>query len=437
VSESTRRTARVQGDAHVLARRLTAYTVIQGLAFVSPFIALPAVARVSGVDGWASIGIGQAVGTMASIVVLFGWWTTGPGELVGLTTEEQRVSLYWRSLTQRGAIAMAVAPVSVAIAGALAEPGWRAESAIVTLAFVLPGLSPGWYFIALAKPTALMTYETGPRVVAAIATVPAVLGTRNVMWYAVLMLVLPAVGYVAAIRRHAPRSLASGNGLRSIRRDLVHQVPVAASNIVGGAYTQLIVPVLGAMGGSAHVGGFVSGDRLYKASRTGIVALGNTMQPWVLASRSGSRQLAAVKVHLLLGTAGFVVILLGLRPATKLLFGPELDAGLAMSVGFGLGFLFTSVSTPLIRNLLVPYGWTKAPLVATSTGCAVCFALLCGLYPVIGVDAAPVAVAMSELAALVVNGLFAWRCLVSITAAGSTESLPREQMALPSSLEAK
>lgn len=61
-----------------LLRRLAGFTFLPLIGMLAPIVVLPIVARVGGPLGWQSIGVGQSVGVVASIAVMWGWWATGP-----------------------------------------------------------------------------------------------------------------------------------------------------------------------------------------------------------------------------------------------------------------------------------------------------------------------------------------------------------------------
>ena len=264
------------------------------------------------------------------------------------------------------------------------------------------GLSPGWYFVAAAAPGKLMRYDAAPRVVAAVMAAAAVAVTREVLWYPALLAIAPLIAYAIALRRETPAPAErSAVDWFQIRTDFRQQAPIAASGIIGGLYSQPMVP-FAAVVAPASTAVFVSGDRLYKAGRFTISAAANTFQPWTLQHPTRRRHMAALLVHTVLGVVGFAASWLLMPPVSRVMFGADLAVPSLFAAAFGFGFMCTSITTPLVRNVLIPAGRRTVPLIGTLTATGLGVAVVAGLYPSIGADAVAVAVGASELGCLLV-----------------------------------
>lgn len=378
------------------------YTLIQLLGYIAPLLALPVIARSTSTEGWASLGLGQAVGVMASVIIGAGWLTVGPVHFVQEHDDAGRHALYRRSLLQRALIAVVVTPLAVTVAAAIAPGGYGLLAALAVVGMASLGLSPGWYFIAAGAPSKLMRYDAAPRVASAVVAAAVVAVTGDVLWYPALLAIAPLVAYAIALRRETPAPAErSAIDWPQIRTDFRQQAPIAASGIVGGLYSQLMVPFV-AVVAPASTAVFVSGDRLYKAGRFTISAAANTFQPWTLQDPSRRRHMAALLAHTLLGVVGLVASWLLMPPVSRLMFGADLAVPSLFAAAFGFGFMCTSIATPLIRNVLIPAGRRTVPLIGALTAAGLGVAVVAGLYPSIGADAVAVAVGASELGSLLV-----------------------------------
>ena len=402
-------------------RRLGGFAALPFIGSVAPLLVLPIVARVAGAGGWASIGIGQALGNIAAVAVMFGWWGMGPARYADAPDDAARRSLYRESLETRLLVAAVVLPALAVASWVLASPGWELECLLMGLAIGTGGFSPNWYFIASGSPWSLARYETIPRSVATVvAMVPLVL-TGQVWTYPAILLAVTvgtAVGatlHVGGCRGLGPRSVLAS------RRAMRGQVPIAASSAIGTLYTSTPLPIVGAVAPVAAVAGFTSGERLYRYGLFAVVALGNALQGWVLELTGPARrrrQRHAVVAHAVLGGAGALTIgLLGV-PASRLLFGAEVVVDQLTAGALGLAFFCTSVATPLIRTVLIPAGRTAAVLRATVTGAIVGIPLmLLGVWSM-GAGGAAVGLAASEAVVLLV---VAAQALLLVRAPDNTE----------------
>lgn len=391
-----------------LVQLLGGFTLLQALGYVAPFAALPVVARAAGESGWVHIAAAQSIGTLTAVVILFGWWTAGPAEYHSLATARDRITLYRRSFYERVLIASVAVPVSLVIVAAIAPGEWLVTCILVDIAMASAGLTPSWLFVASGSPIKLALYETIPRSGAMLASIGAVLALSRVWPYPVIQLLAVCVSYSVCLRRESPRRLANQIRLRALLSELRTQLPIALSNILGALYSQLSVPVAASVAAPAVAAPYATGDKLYRASRFTIDALGNTFQSWVLATSTRRRHLVALCSHTVFGLVGGGAIA-GLMPiVSATLFGSTLHATYAVSGAFGLAFFATSVTTPIVRNVLIPNGHRRLPLLGTSLAATVGLAGIFPLHSAFGVAGIAFAVAVSEVTNAVTNGTAAW-----------------------------
>ena len=155
---------------------------------------------------------------------------------------------------------------------------------------------------------------------------------------------------------------------RSVWTVLRQTAATAGIDAAGNAYGSTPVPISTASLTAPDAAAFGSADKLYRVGLTVVVtALGNAFQGWVLdpaVADRRRRQLLAIAAHGVAGVVGFA-FLATLGPWVTGLIFPGQGAQYAPSAWFGVAFLFISLSTPLIRNLLVPSGRGRTVLVCT------------------------------------------------------------------------
>ena len=141
----------------------------------------------------------------------------------------------------------------------------------------------------------------------------------------------------------------------------------AGINLAATAYASTPVPVVTVAFRPDVSSPFASADAAYRLGLFTVTAMGNAFQGWTLeASAAGaerrSRHRAAFLAHLVLGVVGGLLFA-ALGPwVTGFVFGPDVAAPRDVCVWYGVAFLFLSVSTPPIRNLLIPAGRVRLVL---------------------------------------------------------------------------
>jgi O-antigen/teichoic acid export membrane protein len=392
------------GSRSVL-RRLTGFTVLPLLSLVTPFLLLPVVARVAGPAGWSSFVAGQAVGTVGATVVFWGWNVGGP-VLVARASAAERAEVYAASLRTRYLLLLGVVPAVAVVSALVAQPGHRVDAAAMAVATSLLGLSPSWFGIGVGDPWLLFWYDTMPRVAAAVVGAAVVWATGLVWTYPALLAVSVVLSLVAFRRRVVASAVGSSPfPVSRSAGELRTHLGTAGINLAATAYASTPVPVATVAFQPAVSSPFASADAAYRLGLFTVTAMGNAFQGWTLEPGVDrrSRHRAAFLAHLGLGVVGGVVFA-ALGPwVTGFVFGPEVAAPGDVCVWYGVAFLFLSVSTPPIRNLLVPAGRIRLVL-GWTVGSAVVGLLLMVGAAVAG-SSAGVAAGMAVSEAVLLAGL--------------------------------
>nr|NLI51422.1 polysaccharide biosynthesis protein [Propionibacterium sp.] len=390
-----------------------------------PFLLMPIIGLLVGPEGWSSAIAGQSIGTIASVLVLWGWNVDGTVQIAQAATEDARAEVYARSMRTRLLLSVVVLPAAVVVAALVARPGFVDEAAAMTLAYGLLGLSPAWYGIGAGRPLLLGLYDTLPRFAATVASAPLLLATRSLWPFPLLMAASTAVALGLFQRRFAPGRPWFPRRVGQALADLAGQRHTAGINLAGQVYAQTPTPIATATLPALASGPLATTDALYRLGLFSAVALGNAFQGWTLEPGVADRRrrhLAAIAAHAALGVAGVVVLVVLGPPISPLLSADAAPATATLCLAYGLAFAFLSAATPLIRNLLIPAG--RQPLVLRATVAAA----LLGLGVMLGsglagwVEGVAFGMAASELAMLLMLTPPALRVLRSIGAESGRES---------------
>jgi O-antigen/teichoic acid export membrane protein len=315
----------------------------------------------------------------------------------------------------RGIMFVATAAVLGSIAFAISAPQFRIVGALTAVATALSGLTVSWYGVGTSQPTLIMKYESVPVAASMVLAIPALLLTKNLIFYPTLLISGTVVGLLLMQRslyskKPAPamRSLGLGGAFR-------RNLSPALIDITGGAYASAPVPTARVVDGISAAAGVASADRIYRFGLVAIVVLGNALQGWVLELPAGAsryrRHCASIIAHTLLGIFGFLVLaLLGQLIATFLLGGDVVPTSIVF-VWYGFAFFSISVSTPLMRNLLIPADRTRVVLVATLSSAVIGLVGMILLGIVWGPEGVAAALALSEFVVVCILAVPAARLL--------------------------
>ncbi|MDK9347715.1 hypothetical protein FAM23867_001805 [Propionibacterium freudenreichii] len=356
------------GAAAVVMRRLAGFTGWPLLSLVTPLVAMPIIARFVG-DGWSGVVTAMSIGTFGSNLAIWGWSYAGPA-LVAQASETERARLYTESVCSRLLMLVFVLPATMIVTLLLAPTSVRLPAVLVASAFTMGALSPQWFCIGVGRPKLLGLYDTLPRVIATIASVPIMLWTQSMIAYPLLLIATLLIALWLFPRRVITTPAPSSVTLRDAWRSIRSMASIASASIVGVAYSYAPVPIATALLLSIDSSRFASADQLYRYALFAVTALGNALQGWALEVEGPAgrrRHHAAIALHAVLGLLGAAGIAFVGPWATRVLFGAQVAAGPSLTAWYAVAFLFISASTPFLRNILVPNGRQKTVLLATMT----------------------------------------------------------------------
>lgn len=382
------------------ANRLVGFGSLPLLASLAPLLLLGVVTRSCTVDEWAALSIGQAVGSFATAATMFGWQVVGPPAIALATDEERSREIYAASWWLRAGVYITVTPCAAVVSVLLSPAGNGALAVLMCASAAFTGMSMTWYAIGRGRPGLITVFEVIPRLVSLAVGAAIVALSGHAMWYPVCALA-GALATQAVFHRRIFRWIIPRLPRReALARAVRLSAPGAAVVLIGGVRSALPVPAATFVSDADTVARLSSADRLYRYSLFSTSALGDALQSWVLERGiGGRRQHIALLLHTLLGVAGAAGLAVVGPWATVALFGAHLEATRDFFAGYAVAFLFVSVGTPLVRNVLVPLGRTRAVVAADAVG------LVCGVgaaLPLIhhfGAAGIPLALAVTEGAA--------------------------------------
>lgn len=386
-----------------LTRRLVGFSALPFLASVLPLLALPFVSRAASTDDWAAMNIGLGVGAFGAAVGLVGWNILGTPLVAMAGSPEAQRTLYGRSFYIRlFAVALASA-ISAIVAVAISPSASWAPAAAFAVASALNGISLSWYAVGVGSPRLVLFYEVIPRAVATVLAVSVVLVTGKVVWYGLLLCVSIVVGVLAFQLRLERRLFPRWPGLAVMRADLGDMRHAWGVESVGSLYANAPMPVAGIVASPIAAAAFASNDKIYRYGILGVGAAGNALQGWVLETRERQRRrrnLIAIIIMSVIAVIGWAVLALFGPALSGWLFGVDKQGDPLAFHFFGVAFIGVTMSTPLIRNILVPARRDRPVFVVTLIAAVGGVASMIALGAAFGIVGVAAGFAISEIATL-------------------------------------
>lgn len=404
-----------------LLRSLGGFIGLPALAALSGILVLPLLARAAGRDDWADISAAQVIGLFGAVMVTAGWAVWGPPHVAAMPSTIERKEALLDSTIIRLAAFMAVGAAVIVLTLVAIRPRDPLSAALMALAMASSGLSPSWYCIGLGRPRALAAADVLPRLGASVASAPILVVTGWIGWYPLLVLIAGICGagaFTFLELRHSPWTAPDRRRLKGRLRSIL---PAAGVDAVGNAYGATPLPLAASSLDPTLAAGYASADRVYRLGLTlVVVTLGNAFQGWVLdpaVQDRRRRQGFALIAHLVVGALGLGFLALLGPWATAIVFGSTVAATGAVSALYGVAFLFISVSTPMIRNLLIPAGRVTTVMRATIASAVVGLSVMVLGAATDSAEAVALGVALSELVlvlSMAIPTRRAWRRLVDL-----------------------
>lgn len=337
------------------------------LGLLTPLVVQPTMSRLTGDQGWGSVVTAISLGSVGWAAITWGWNLLGPPKVVR-AKQAQRWASYQESMHTRLLLAAIVLPLCAIFTAMLVPAEFRIATGLTAVAFAAVGLLPQWYCIGIGSSKLLGFFDAIPRLIGTLISIPIMLFTRSILAYPILLLATIAVSLWLFPRKVFPGQPAIHFRFRESWRSITQMGPAAIANLIPVAYSYAPMPIAQALLSNTAASHFGSADNLFRYSLYAITSLANALQGWTLEVEGSSgrqRQIAAIAAHTALAIlGGGLFILLGVW-ASKLLLGADVIATQGAIFWYGMAFFFLCISTPLLRNLLVPNGRARLALLAT------------------------------------------------------------------------
>lgn len=359
--------------------------VVQGLLTL---ISIPALIHVIGAEAWSRVVVGQAVGSIGAVIVLFGWSITGPALVAQQTSDDARATVLRSSLPIRLLLVPVVATVGAVIVYLLVG-GDFVLPILGAVGAVALGLTNAWFFIGSNDPRRLLIFEVLPGATTLAFALVVLLSSQNAQAGLILQIAAPIVACAVSTfaclrgRKRGQVLTSTESGIRAQARATV----VHLAQATFGQLPILAVAVLAPLG----LPTFAVVDRIQKQLLTAAGPLGSVLvadlerQYRVGGSRTqrdhARQNLARLLIVALVGsvvTWMITPLLVSILTLGQISLSPSIQVLLAVAVGS------TFVINVLPSLCLAPLGRVAVAARASVIGLIVVFVMLTILVPVMG-----------------------------------------------------
>jgi len=300
-------------------------------------VSIPILVANAGAAAWASLALGQAIGTATSIFVSFGWGTTGPTQ-IAISSPAERVTIYSNSLRVRSILA---AP-GVVIAGTVtyfSAVDSRTEAVVTAVAFTLFGLLGGWFFTGASRPMGFLLFDTIPRVSGTLGGMIALTLGAPLIAFPILQLAGIGTGAVAAAiainRSDDATGVSGGSSLLYLLKSQSHGLAISG---VSAAYISVPITII-AVVAPAALPMYALADKILRYSTTVFSPIVQFLQGWVPGSEDVAlfrRIRFALFGGSTLVTTAMAMFILLLPWVANVLSHGTIAVSLQLSIPFGL-----------------------------------------------------------------------------------------------------
>lgn len=380
-----------------IALRASLFAVESLISATIPLFLINLAVVIYGKGTFADIAVAQAWGTVASLVVLWGWTTTGP-QAVAAATTVGRVDIFNAALVSKtwtAALVVSVAGLYGIIVGV------TVLQIVAFISTLVAAFAPGWFYVGVGSSMKLLLVDTLPRTGASLLGVVLGYGSHSVLILLLMQTVGPIVSLFVSLRDIGRK----GSGtpadwrLASAGRTLWRNRSAAATSAITALYVNLPLPIVSLLAPSS-AGLLAAAQRVQKFALAGVSPLTSTLIGWMPDAdparfRTKLWHVALVSMLSVVLVGSAVAMLSG--PTIRLLADGQivLSSAQAVLLGVLLGAVAGSQLTGLV--CLIPAGRVTAVLHSTSIGAGVGLGGMAVLVRPLGASGALVSLALAEL----------------------------------------
>lgn len=387
-------------SGHALVRRTALFSLSIGASTVVGVFTIPVLIGAVGAADWGILAVLQAIASFFSFVVAFGWGATGPSMVAGMEPDARR-QYYWDSMLTRGMLALLVLPLAIGIGMAVTGRSPLTVS-LAIIAYVMPGLGAGWFFVGTNQPGRMFALDSLPPIIGSVGGLVAVVLAPSLDVFLGVMTVSMVAGVLIAavvVMTRTPGPVRWWIGRRRLKEAYSEQLPGVTSSVAASFYTSAPA-VLVQIFAPAAVPVYAIADRLFRYAVLVLAPILQSIQSWVPESGRDiavARARHAVWLSFGVGAAGMGGLILFAPLVSDWLTHGEAVVPLSIAVAIGVAFAGEAIAQITGLSSLVVLGATRYLAVSSIVGALAGTVGVLALTPIAGALGAFVAIAVASL----------------------------------------
>lgn len=404
------------------------------LISAATLISVPVLLRVLGEQPWLSIAVGQAVGELCRVIVVWGWNSIGLARVARMD-EGERLTYYFESLVPRFLLVFPVAGLAAVVLFFVIPLEDPLAAWLPACASALYGLNAAWVLIGGREPMKLLLFDAVPR------SASILLGTLAVSMLHVASSygAVTAIGSFAAVAiplcamllRARSRGIAVTLGAWRNSLSLLREgLPVVAAGLITVGRLSFAV-VVSPIAGAAAAPAVALGDKFLRWANTAMTPVLQSLQVRIprgdshIIDRARRGVLSAWLIGVPIGLAVGIVVPI----ASELISGGEIVLGLDIAIPVGIQTTLIFVASITGNSVLVLLGRLKSVLSGSALSLIVLGILFLPLYTAFGAAGAFWALVSSEAVVTTYQFVAMRRAIGRLQRSGNSSSIQDQQKA--------
>lgn len=345
-------------DGKALAENFTYLSILQVASYVLPFITIPYLSRVIGVDGFGKIAFASAIMVWVQTIVDWGFGFSATREVAKNRDNKEVISDIFSNVLWARLLLSALCFLILLIL-TLTIPLLRDNAVVLLFTFLLvPGhiLFPDWFFQGIEK----MKYTTIFNIAIKFAFTIAVFFVIKEEKDYIFQPLLASIGYIVSglvacviirnkwgVRLHSPN-------FKMILQYLKKSFDIFIGNLFPTMYNNFSIVLLGALGSPTANGLYDGGNKFVSVIQQFMTIIGRTFYPYL--NRRSDKHTQYAMLHLSIAGVASLFLFLIAPFLIHLFLTPEFEESIYVLRIMSPSIFFLSLSSVYCVNYLFVKG---------------------------------------------------------------------------------
>lgn len=389
-----------------LVENFLSLSVMQAANYILPFITLPYLVRVIGVEKFGLVFFAQAVIQYLMIATDYGFNLSATREIASERSDMTVVSRIYSAVMALKLLLLIVSAVLlIALVSLFDKFNRDATLYLLTFGMVIGNLLfPVWFFQGMER----MKYSTSLNILARLIFVVTIFIFVRQESHYIRVPVLTSAGAIVAgllgqwVALHRFRVRLRLPALSDMVFQAKYSFQFFLSRLSGSVYSSLNTVILGIVTTNELVGYYVAAEKIFIAARAAFHPLGQALYPYMTSCRNTALYRKAFYIAVGVAVVGAAVGFAASAPVIEIVFGAEFAPSAAILRLFCLIIPVAATSLMLGYPLLAAFGKEKYANLSITVGSLIHLGLLLALIPIMTVSRVVLLTLMTESIVLLI-----------------------------------